>query len=142
MRFWDASAVVALIVDEPGHKESQTLMSEDPVMLVWWTTPVECVSALCRRERDGSLDSRQLRTASQRLHALADEWHEVMPTTALRSVAERMLRVHPLRAADALQLAAAVAAAEHEPESLPFVSLDDRLNDAAAKEGFPIVQPR
>jgi uncharacterized protein len=47
--------------------------------------------------------------------------------------------VHPLRAADALQLAAAVVAAERDPPSLEFVSLDDRLLEAASREGFRTV---
>ena len=47
-----------------------------------------------------------------------------------------MLRVHSLRAADSLQLAAALVAADHDPASLQVVSLDQRLNDALYQEGF------
>ena len=49
------------------------------------------------------------------------------------------LRVHPLRAADALQLAAAFVAAERRPASLQVVTLDERLADAMRKEGFALV---
>ena len=108
-------------------------------MLVWWGTPVECVSALSRRERDESLKASDVSIALARLHALSSHWHEVLPTTALRTLAERLLRVHPLRAADSFQLAAAITAAEREPVSLDFVSLDDRLKDAAAREGFRVL---
>jgi len=138
MRFWDSSAIVALIVDEAGHEDALAALAEDAAMLVWWATPVECLSALTRREREGSLGADALRTASARLRSLSQEWHEVLPTAALRGVAERMLRVHPLRAADALQLAAAVMAAERDPSSLEFLSLDERLVEAATKEGFRI----
>lgn len=136
MKFWDSSAVVALLVDEPDQKRAHTWLEQDVAMLVWWATPVECVSAIARRERDGSLDPDSARIALTRLRALSEQWHEILPTQALRSVAERMLRVHPLRAADALQLAAAVVAAERDPTSLDFVGFDDRLNEAASKEGF------
>ncbi len=51
----------------------------------------------------------------------------------------RFLRVHPLRAADALQLAAAFIAAERRPSSLELITLDDRLAAAARKEGFVLV---
>jgi len=139
MRFWDSSAIVPLLVDEAKQKETRAYLEDDMVMLVWWGTPVECVSALARRERDGSLESDSVRIALERLRALADQWHEVLPTSALRAAAERMLRVHPLRAADALQLAAALVAAERDPPSLEFVSLDDRLREAASKEGFRVV---
>jgi hypothetical protein len=46
--------------------------------------------------------------------------------------------VHPLGAADALQLAAALVAAERRPPTLTLVTCDDRLREAAAKEGFLI----
>jgi hypothetical protein len=52
----------------------------------------------------------------------------------------RFLRVHPLRAADALQLAAAFMAAERRPASLQVVTLDERLADAARREGFALVE--
>lgn len=136
MKFWDSSAIVALLVDESDQKRARAWLDQDEAMLVWWATPVECVSAIARRERDGSLDSAATRIAIARLRALSAQWHEIVPSAALRSIAERVLRVHPLRAADALQLAAALVAAEQDPPSLEFVSLDDRLNEAATKEGF------
>lgn len=51
----------------------------------------------------------------------------------------RLLRLHPLRAADALQLAAALVLAEHDPRTLPFVTLDERLALAAEQEGFELM---
>lgn len=47
-----------------------------------------------------------------------------------------------LRAADALQLAAALAAAENNPSALSIVTLDDRLAEAAEREGFPLMRER
>ena len=64
---------------------------------------------------------------------------EVQPSESLREDALRFLRAHELRAADAIQLAAGVAAAEGRPTTLAFVSLDDRLAEAAEREGFPVV---
>ena len=139
MKFWDASAVVALLVDEPAQKPLQRELGRDPTMTVWWGTRVECVSALTRRERDGSIDAASLRSAVAQLHRMNDEWQEILPTQTLRSAAERLLRVHVLRAADALQLAAALTAAADDPASLDFVSLDQRLKDAASREGFRVV---
>lgn len=75
------------------------------------------------------------------LREIALGWQEVLPSDPVRNTAQRLLRVHPLRAADSLQLAAAIVAAEREPPSLDFVGLDDRLNDAAQREGFRIVRP-
>jgi uncharacterized protein len=139
VKFWDASAIVPLLVKETWSRRLQSLAADESAMLVWWGSEVECVSALARRERDGALDGRTMATALRRLRQLADAWDEIDPSDAIRETAERFLRVHPLRAADALQLAAAFAAAEQRPASLEIVTLDDRLADAARKEGFAVV---
>lgn len=71
--------------------------------------------------------------------ALAGGWHQVEAGDAVREAAIRFLRVHPLCAADALQLAAAFIAADRQPSSLELVTLDDRLAAAARKEGFVVI---
>jgi len=138
MKFWDASAVVALLADESGLTFATRELDDDQAMTVWWGTRVECVSAIARRERDRSTDAASARRAHDQLRKLGDEWHEIEPTEGLRNIAERMLRVHVLRAGDALQLAAALTAALNEPSAVDFVSLDERLKDAAAREGFRV----
>lgn len=108
-------------------------------MLVWWGTRVECMSALARREREGATDDRILVEAFRRLQEFEIRWQEIDPSDVVRETATRFVRVHPLRAADALQLAAAFVAAEQRPGSLNVVTLDDRLADAARKEGFAVI---
>jgi predicted nucleic acid-binding protein len=140
VKFWDASAIVPLLLAETTTRAVQTLASKDAAMLVWWATEVECASAIARLERDGALDDVAAREAFQRLTQLATGWHEVDPSDPIREAAVRFLRVHPLRSADALQLAAAFSAAERRPSSLEVVTLDDRLSAAARKEGFLVVE--
>jgi len=140
MRFWDASAIVPLLMTETTTRTVQALASEDPVMLVWWASEVECASALARLEREGGLGEPAARQAFERLRHLAGGWHEVDPSDSVREAAVRFLRVHPLRAADALQLAAAFVAAERRPSSLDVVTFDDRLAAAARKEGFGVLE--
>jgi uncharacterized protein len=139
VRFWDSSAIVPLITDEPGREPLLSLLEQDPVMAIWWATPVEVASAVARREREGTLDLRAATQVLQKLHALDGAWHQVLPGDALRSTAQRLLRVHPLRAADSLQLAAALAVANGDPGALEFVSLDQQLADAARKEGLDVL---
>lgn len=138
MKFWDASAIVPLLVAEPSTPRLQALAASDPDMLVWWGSTVEAASALARLERGAALDARAAVLAFDRLRQLAAGWHEVEPSDLIREIGVRLLRVHPLRAADALQLAAAVVAAEHRPPSLELIALDNRLADAARKEGFGV----
>ena len=140
MRFWDASAIIPLLTSESSTAALQSLAEKDPSLLVWWATEVECASAIARLERDGALDHAAVTQAFERLRHLANSWHEVDPGDPVREAAVRFLRVHPLRAADALQLAAAFVAAERRPSSLEIVTLDDRLAMAARKEGFVLFE--
>lgn len=141
MRFWDTSAIVPLLVGESSTAAATTEVERDPEIMVWWATEVECVSALARMEADASLSAPGMTVAIERLDALAVSWQEVQPVDRIRHTAIRLLRVHQLRAADALQLAAAISAAEDRPETLPLVTLDARLARAAEREGFKVVVP-
>jgi uncharacterized protein len=138
MTFWDSSALVPLLAAEPSTPHVRAHYLGDAEVVVWWGTPVECASAIARLERDQALLPADADTAFSRLDALAPSWLQVEPSDEVREVARRLLRVHPLRAADALQLAAAFIAAERRPSTLAFVTLDERLRAAASKEGFII----
>ena len=139
MKFWDASAIVALLVAETASERMRAVAARDGAMLVWWGSEIECASAIARREREGSLSARDATLALQRLRRFSADWHEVDASDVVRAAAVRFLRVHTLRAADALQLAAAFMASERNPRSLTIVTLDDRLAAAARKEGFAVI---
>lgn len=139
MRFWDSSALIPLVMREHASSALLELRTHDPELTVWWAAEVECASALSRREREGALADPP--AAWARLEQVARTWNEIPPAPALRLNAVRATRTHGLRAADALQLAAALVASEEAPGDLPFVTLDERLADAARREGFPVLQP-
>jgi uncharacterized protein len=135
VKFWDASAIVRLLVLERQTAQIQSLARQDPDLLVWWASEVECVSALARREREGAFDARTIALALERLQRPAAAWHEVDPSDLIREAATRFLLVHALCAADAPQLDAAFVAAERRPASLEVVTLDEHLASAARKGG-------
>ncbi len=114
------------------------LRSTDPWMIVWWGTLVECAAALSRIDRECKLSLSSVAESFDRLQELSLCWHEIQPSDLLRELAVRLLRVHNLRASDAMQLASAIVASEHSPRSLQFVCLDNRLEAIAQKEGFPV----
>jgi predicted nucleic acid-binding protein len=114
------------------------MLVEDPSVVVWWATRTECVSAFMRQLRDRSLNAAAERQARQVLRMLAKAWSEIQPTETLRGTAERLLAVHSLTAADAFQLAAALQWCQRETQDMFFVTFDDRLSDAAHKEGFTV----
>jgi uncharacterized protein len=141
VRFWDSSALVPILVGEATSAAVLAELELDPEVIAWWATEPECVSALARLEREGSLTTSAMSDALRRLGGMAGAWHEVQPVTLVRQTAVRLLRVHPLRTVDALQLAAAIVAAEDHPATLPLVTLDVRLAQAAEREGFPVIRP-
>jgi predicted nucleic acid-binding protein len=138
VKFWDSSAIIPLLVREPSRARLLKLLAADGEMIAWWGSAIECASALARREREGHMDSDQASEALVRLAALERAWVEVNPSRPLRDLARRLVRTHDLRAADSLQLAAALTASEFEPRGFGFVVLDERLARAARREGFAV----
>jgi len=139
--FWDASAVVPLCVPQREASASRRLLKSYPPV-VWWGTPVEIASAVVRLWRSEHLTERQRDAAAQRLTVLRAAWAEVQPTERVRALAERLLDRHALRAADALQLAAALVWCNERPRGRTFLCRDTRLSDAARREGFEVVGSR
>ena len=139
MRYWDASALVPLFVRQDRTSAMRALLRTDRLVVTWWCTSTECDSAVSRLERDGLLAPTTASAAFAKIARRAAQWDEVQPRPEIRTLARRLLRSHVLRAADAMQLSAALTACEHRPESLEFVCLDDRLRSAADREGFPVL---
>ena len=136
MRYWDASALVPLLVAERDSDVVRAWLSEDDHIVTWVWTRTEIVSAIERRTRDGALSRPQRRELLDRLGVLADGWDEVTEVLAVRSRANALLARHPLRAADAAQLGAALVVQEQLASPLVFVCLDQQLLFAADLEGL------
>lgn len=141
MRYWDSSALLPLIVREAASKVMAAELDKDPAVATWWGTAVECASAIARLEREELLDHDDATAALARIRAAAATWAEVPANPPVRDQAIRMLRLHRLRASDAIQIAAAIVAADFQPATVPFVTLDMRQRVAAEREGFTVVTP-
>lgn len=139
MRFWDASALVPLIVPEAGSDLVAEWLRADPEVAIWGWTRVELASAVERRSREGRLTRAGRRGALQRIERVANEAHEVLDLPAVRARAMAVLARHPVRATDAGQLGAALLIADPVPSSLSMVVLDRRLADAAEREGMDVL---
>ena len=139
MRYWDASALVPLVVAEPASSLVRKLLAEDDRIITWVWTRTEIVSAIERRTREGSLSRTQRREVLGRFDAFASHWDEVTDVLAVRSRANALLARHPLRAADAGQLGAALLVQEQLAGPLTFVCVDQRVSSAAELEGLRIL---
>ncbi len=140
MNYWDSCAILPICVNDDAFSGlAKSIAAEDDGIVTWWGTPVECCSAFARLRRQGIFtydDEQQSRT---RLSIISGVWNEVEPSEAVRALARQLLLRQPLRAADSLQLAAAIVWADGDIEGRGFVSLDKRLRDAAQAEGFTVI---
>lgn len=138
MRYWDSSALLPLLAQENDTERRRQHLQADSQIVTWWGSRVECASALNRLHREAVLEDGPFERVLGDLETLSSGWIEIQATEKLRQRALRLLRLHSLHAADAMQLAAALIACGETPQTLPFLCGDGRLNDAARKEGFPL----
>ena len=139
MRYWETSAILALIVDEPARERLLEPYRQDARILAWWATPVEMASAVAPREREGMISADEVDAAVKASKCLAAAWHEVFRSDMIRRTADRLLCVHPLRAADSGRLSAALIVANHDPSILERICFDGRLTAATRREGFVLI---
>lgn len=141
MMFWDASALIPLLIEETQTGTVQELAERDNAIAAWWGSPIECCSAFARLRREGFLKTEEEDRVRRLLSLLSGSWTEIEPGEDIRNTAERLLLTHPLRAADSFQLAAALVWAGKNPKHYSFVCLDQRLRMAARSEGFILLPP-
>lgn len=137
--FWDTSGVVPLCCFQPQSAQARQAARTYSRQVVWWGTIIEAVSSLNRLTREGTLNDKESSQAFARLDYLRDRWNEIQPTEEVRNRAERLLRIHRLRAADALQLAAALIWCDNHPHGRALIGADGSLSDAASAEGFTVI---
>ena len=137
MRYWDASALVSLCVAEEDTAAARKLAAGG--IATWSLSAVEIASAIERRSRDGSLEAGERALARAALADLAASWTEIAALGPVRERALRLVATHPIRAADAMQLGAALVAVSDRPAGHDFVTTDARLRNAASREGFRVL---
>lgn len=133
--FWDASALVPLCVRQ-GTTPGAERLYESYRVVIWWATPVEMASALARLVRTGEISASECAKARQVAVALAEEWSVIQPSNALRDHATRLVDRYDLKAADAMQLAAALDWCGEAPRGQVFLAADQKLREAAVLSGF------
>src|SRR5262245_29285230 len=138
MRVWASDALVPLVGAQAASSVADAWLAADPVLAVWTLTPVEISSAIWRLRRDGVIAEGIAEDAERRAAELVAACHVVVDVETAKSQAQRLLRLHALRAADALQLAAALEWCGGRPSRRVLHTLDTRLAAAARREGFAV----
>jgi predicted nucleic acid-binding protein len=137
VRYWDASALVSLCIAEASTASLRRLARDG--IITWSLSAVEIASAIERRTREGSLTRTEHAAARTALSELAAAWTEISALGSVRDRAMRLVATHPLRAADAMQLGAALVAVGDRPAGHALVCTNCRLGEAGAREGFEVV---
>ena len=137
LAFWDSSALIPLCVTQPQTAESR-LLSERYGIVAWWATQVEMMSGLARLDRTGQITHDRFLMGKQIALEIVRYWFSVRSNESIALCACSLLELHPLRAADALQLAAALEWCEGQPIGKVFLTFDRRLSDAAGLAGFTL----
>jgi predicted nucleic acid-binding protein len=135
--FWDTSALIPLCVHQKQSKLASKLFAGYGIA-VWWATPLEIISGLTRLARMKEITRDQFLVGKQREESLAQVWDIVSPSRSILIHARLLVGSYPLRAADALQMAAALGYFENSPKGKVFITADQRLADAADKGGFSV----
>jgi predicted nucleic acid-binding protein len=135
--FWDSSALIALLVAQKQTEKVSKLFASYRVV-VYWSTAVEIVSGLTRLERMGEIDHNEFLAGKRLAQIVAASWTSIMPSERIAVEACSLLEAHPLSAADALQLAAALEWCEGKPRGNVFLTFDRRLREAAGLAGFTL----
>jgi uncharacterized protein len=137
--FWDTSALVPLCVRQ-GATPRAIALYENFEAVVWWATSVEIASALARLVRMKQLNSSDWAKAGKIATVLANDWSVIQPSEVVRAKATELVGRYDLRAADALQLAAALAWCEDISQGRVFLTADQKLQEAALLSGFDAKQ--
>lgn len=146
--FLDTSALVKKYMTETGSTWIETLTdaeSDNKIILARMTW-VETLSAFTRLHRENRID---LNVLTQTVNVFKEDWESLFQIVEVEKSdyenAGELLKKHPLRAYDSIQLACALkiysAFAQTAPQAFTFVSADDRLIDAAQAEGMQIENP-
>jgi len=138
VRYWDTSAVLPLLLEQEATAAGEALLDDGSGTVAWWGTSVEVAAVAARLRREERLTLREEERVLEAAATLRAAWVEVLPSEEVRTRAKRLLRVHALKAADALQLAAALVWAG-APSGAELVTLDERLALAARLEGFRVL---
>lgn len=137
MRFFDASALAKLYVQEPESSAIRLRVKSD-VAATSRLSEVEVASAIANRVRAAAMPEVDRDRA---LATLTDDLAVMLIVELTGEVTRRarsLLQRQPIRAGDAIQLASCLDLQDRLGQPVEMVSFDKRLNEAAVAEGLSL----
>lgn len=137
--YFDTSALVKRYVRERGSAQVGSLLRRHD-LLSSALTPVEVLSALWRRKRNGDLSEGNLSITLSRVQNDRIGWELVEVGGTVLSRAEEIIQeTVPMRALDAIHVASLMTFQAASSIQIPFVTGDTRQRDAATRLGLDVV---
>lgn len=133
--FFDTSALLPLVVEEPSTPLCQRLWEDADSVVVSRLAYVETAAALALAERVDRVTDEQVSSAWDSFLELWPQVHVVDADESVIETAAGLTRPHGLRGYDAVQCASAVAIADEETVA---ASGDRRLLDAWGRLGVAV----
>jgi predicted nucleic acid-binding protein len=139
MLYWDSSALVASFISEQETNKvrSFSMNAGDLRSYTAIITPLEIESAIQRRFKEQSITVKQIDEARLLTMEFRKKTYLVVADQNILDIALHIQKIYNLRVADALQLGSARAGTEN-PSKVYFLCLDEKLNEAAKREGFNV----
>ncbi len=137
--YFDTSALVKRYVREQGSTQIRSLMRRYD-LLSSAITPVEILSAIWRRQRDGDLSDKDFSTLLSRVQGERIRWELVEVGDAVLTQAEKIIQIPlPMRTLDAVHVASLITFQAAASVQIPFVTSDARQRDAATHLELDVV---
>jgi hypothetical protein len=137
--YFDTSALIKRYVREPGSTRVVSLLRRHD-LLSSAITPVEVMSALCRKKRDGELSEEGFAATFNRVQSERIRWELVEVGGAVLSRAEEIVQgAVPVRALDAVHIASLTTIEAAAGIRIPFITGDARQRDAATLLGLQTI---
>jgi len=137
--YFDTSALIKRYVSEKGSARVVSLLRRHD-LLSSAITPVEVMSALCRRKRNGELSDEDFAVTLSRVQGERTRWELVELGPTVLSRAEEIVQgIVPMRSSEAIHVASLVTFQAASGTRIPFVTGDDRQREAAAYIGLDVV---
>lgn len=136
--YFDTSVLVKRYVREPGSSRARALLRRHR-FLSSAITPIEILSALCRRRAAGDLPERDFAAILSRMRQDRAYWEMVEVSPAVLSRAEELVQRTALRTLDALHVASALVFRETSGFGVPLITGDILQRDAATELALEVV---
>jgi uncharacterized protein len=137
--YFDTSALIKRYVREPGSRRVVSLLRRHD-LLSSAITPVEVMSALCRRKRNGELSEEDFAVTLTRVQSERIRWELVEVVGMVLNRAEEIIQqTVPMRALDAVHVASLTTFQAAVGIRIPFVTGDGRQRDAATLLGLDVI---